>query len=396
MIETAPPRAGGAAWDAASFRLLHVVSTAFAVAMALALSFWSPDWRDAPWLLAFAPACAAALFLALGARVTLADFLGQLGFRERFLVFLLHAGVYVSPRVFGISDPRVGLSLVLALVCLQCHDRITFGRAYALSGAMAVWPCINPPGPPAAVVALWMLGLLSAIRFEYVAFRLEDYAPDSAMRRSTALREHVRAVLVPWAGGVVAWLGFARTYEGRALSWSFEGVALEDEARQAVELNMNAFLLDAAIIVAMIIAAILVLAWLDRKLRFRGRGRALDPDGFLGATESSEARGGEPPGGVEFEDGEGARGQVLGAFRRFARRMEVLGDGRASSETPGEYLRRVAGEGSPADTDAAAGVFDRACYSNGPVLDIEADRFMLHLASQEREALAAKRPRGKG
>jgi len=324
-----------------------------------------------------------ALLLAQALRIPIYDFLGQLQYREKFGLFLVHATLWFAPRVFGLRGWEHAWAAVLVLLCLQTVHRVGFGRVYAVCAVLAVTPCVLTPLPPFVLFGGWMLALLLAFRAEHVRFRLEAYGKGPGLPVGVGLWETARSVLMPWLAGAVAWGAYVRLQGGEV-----RRLTLNPPPVEAVRSDYDPASLkfDLIVLAGMIILSVVALAWLERKLRLKrpgGSASILEP---VATTEGWAVRKTEeepPPFAPVSAD---ARGRVLERFHWFASRLARLGFGRGDGETVGDYFRRLGRAFPPVGRFAAwaATVFDRACYSQLEVADKEADQFDGLLGAEEK------------
>ncbi len=144
-----------------------------------------------------------------------------------------------------------------------------------------------------------------------------------------------------------------------------------------VYLSYSEVLWQSFFLVVGIIALLLLLNWLDKKLRRRG-GRVESPEGMLASTLGERSAPVGEALGLSLADVEGTRERILAAFRQFAEQVGRLGFGREDHETAEEYWARLAQEAPRLDQllDRGTPAFNKACYGLEMPTEAEAEEFV--------------------
>jgi len=371
---TEPRSSDGLHLDDRFFAAVHRLLVLALAATAFAAVWWRDDFSTLLRPLIYTLGFAAGLMFSRAFHLALYDFFNQMQYRERLLVFVIHLAIFFVPILVGYGDWMDGLAGVLVMMSFQAVREIHYNRIYAVAGLLVFVRALWLPLPPTVVVSLWMLLLLMAIRVEYVRFRLEKYSSGLGLRPRAFMGESVMTIALPWGIATVAYSILALTMEGltRELDLEARGTVTSTEVGPV---SVSSILFDAIVIIASIITALVMLQWLERKLRRKRKGETLGEDDIGHASEERRPREApEPPPREEPDDGS-PRARLIARFRAFLAEMSRAGIPREEGETAPEYLERLAhrANGLP-EWQRATGGFDRACYSELPITERDADQ----------------------
>lgn len=359
------------AWTA-----LHVAAVWLACVFAFALRFHEPEGPGFVPAAVHSLAVGAALLLGRVLRVAVLDFLAQLQYREKFLLFLVHLGIMVVPWFLGFRGWGHALGALAALLCFQSAARVAYGRIYAVTVLLAIPGVLYPPLPPFGFVAAWILALLLAFRAEHVRWRLESFGHGEGTDLRDALQGTLAGAIVPWLAGCATWLAARAAFGNGIRIPQFEpGPVNAARSENIGPVAPTDLIWDAVMVVAVIVALLLAIYWLEKYLRTNRKGAtaAAEAPGAGRESRIASAAAEEPPGEEPFADD--ARGRVLARFRSFDKALARVGLQRRDQETAAEFVARLARSlaGAP---ESMAPVFDRACYARGPLTDEEAIAFL--------------------
>lgn len=312
----------------------------------------------------YTAACAAGLLFSRGLHLPLLDLFGQLQYRERLLVFVIHLAVFCAPVIFGYGDMTDGFAGVLALLTFQAIQAVHYGRIYACSAMLIAINAMWLPLPPFLAVTAWMLALLAAVRVEHVRFRLEAHGSGSGLPIRDFLGESIPTVVLPWGIGTTIYAVTSAAFAGQTRELNLDGTS-PGRTGEIGPIGISSVLIDAAILIAIIIGTLVTLHWLERKFRRRRPGETMPEEEIGSASERRDLRGETGPAPVEIDEGATPRGRILARFRTFLGSMARLNHERGESETAREYLGRLAGHLTNGRHEDAPSLtpFHRACYS---------------------------------
>lgn len=368
---------------------LHWTAVSLLVAATMQILYWSPG--GALWLdgLGAAAVAVAALLAAWILHAPLLDFLGELSYRDKFLLFIAHLLVLSGPRLFGFEGWALGFALVMAMLCLQAVDALGFARIYALSLLLAAAGVVAPPYPPFWLVAAWGGLYLLCLRTHYTAFRVLRHGDGPGPRLGAWLWETTRSCAPPVlvAGGAALWL--AGRWAGDVRAFAFEGSRQQARPTLPTAEVASALVWDLVFLVLLVAVAIIAVKWFEKHLRFKGRASSEEDEEVLAAGEGAEPLGGAPPREASIPEGRDPRGRVIAALRIVSEGLAKAKLSRARAETAAEYLARLGRLASrPASSEAA--LFNRACFSSFEVSEAEASAFEESIAAAGEAAREAR------
>ncbi|MBI5153643.1 DUF4129 domain-containing protein [Candidatus Poribacteria bacterium] len=353
-----------------TWAFIHVSAAWVVVAGAAFALFWHGAWGDL--LPAGVHALLAAVALAAGyfSRHSMRDVISQMGYREKFLLFICHMGAMMVPVVIGVREAGHSISILLLLLSLQTFSAVGFGRIYAVAIVVVLERASSIEPLPLFFAPVWMLALLVAFRAEFVRFRLEQHGLGEGTLARSALRETMRAVFGPWFAGVAVLLGawFLLGAARRGLVFTGDVGTL---ALPAGPVTMPSLIWDAVVLVALITGSLFLLAWIEQFLRRRSPGASQLEEEIAAAGESRAMRETAALSEPDFLESQDARGQVVRRFRLLAERFGEIGLGRRKDETAVEYVDRLTQSfpGGVRFFNATRTVFNAACYSRNRVTD---------------------------
>lgn len=341
--------------------------------------------------------CLIGLLVSKWTRLLLQDLYRQFHYREKFALFLVHACILVVPYfAFGVRDWPILFSLLLAVLCFQAIDHLFVSRILALCGAIVLWMCAMPSGGPGLLlVAAWTLAFLLSIRFGHLRFRLEQYGQGEELDPRDVLRRTVLPCVVPVVAGAGAALLASLWMRPRALR--FDPGATQRQG-DGVFVSYSQMLWDAFFLIVGVIAILVLLNWLDKKLR-RRKGVPVPEEAGIGSTVSMHGRGEEGEDDLAAAETSGPRRRILNAFRQLSRELQNFGLARADAETAEDYLQRItraAASVAPVADAEATKPFNVACYSEIEPAELEAEEFELTVDEIVRAMRAGTAPPADG
>lgn len=363
---------------------LHIGFTSLSILLVLCLCFERFGQIGYATAAAVAVLCLTGLLLSQAVRVLLADFYRQFQHREKFALFLIHVAIVVVPyfflnlRVHGqLFAYSTVLSILLVALSFQAIDPLFHGRIHFVTALLALLAChaANPPPPPLMICA-WFAAFLLAIRFNHVNFRIMEHGEERGVDlRGTVLRSFPIPLLAALSG-LVVYVAASGLFQRRAFP---QGVLpFRSESAQPLRMDSSTQVLWQAFSIVVIIICVLVLMkWIDEKLRRHRRAEELELDITGSSTRAFRIEDiAEDP--LAMDVAAGTRDRILTAFRRFSETMSRLGLGRAEVETIEGYFARL-GRAHP-DFEplegAGTGPFETACYDTHEPSPADADTFV--------------------
>jgi hypothetical protein len=359
------------------WELLHTLSAAAMAALALACIFAGRGTQSLVFAGGWGVSCLVGLALAHAFRLALQDVMNDFHYREKFLLFIAHVAAFFAPLLLaGVRDWEHRIAAVMLFGCLHAAKAPMFSRLMAMGAAGVFWAFLAPPYPPLWMALLWLGACVVQTRLAHIRFTLAEHHESSG----PSLRGQAGALARPLAAMALAAFGthylFSRGIGWRPLrvEWRTPNVGPAGIPGAAPSTSL---LWDAVWIVLVVIAVLVLLNVIDRRLRSRRRN-AEEPEALGGKAVPFQSL---PPAesGLLADPSAGARARVLAGFREFARRLHTIGRGRTDGETVGRYLARMAEGADPAAVTGASEVFDRSCYSAHPIGEEEADAFLGYL-----------------
>lgn len=360
-VEATPGGLGALGWDA-----LHMAALALLCLVSLRLGFGvrspEPDLTAVAWwaLVVFG------LIVSHRARHAILELLGEMRYRERFLAFLAHLVAMLLPRlVLDLRGWEHALSALMVFIAFHAVSPVQFGRLMAVS-ALQVVVAISAAGRvPEWMPVLWLGLLIVALRMQQVRTTLEANAAEIGPAPVEEIRRIGAPLLAGLASAAVAWAIALFVAQWTPKRLEFRPFAAGPQGALG-PVGLSAVLWDAFFIVLGLAFLIGVLAWLDKKLRSRQRGR-MQPDSQGLSSMRLENDPVISEDRLEREAPGGARERVLAAFAQLSRRLEPRGLARMPSEPSEAYLGRLATRG-PEEAQRrevpSIEVFQVACYSH--------------------------------
>ncbi len=353
---------------------IHLFKTWLVCTLALVIALSSGGSLHIPPVLLFSAACGVGLWLSHRLSAPLGDFLHQFQYREKFLLFLAHCGAMMIPWLLGYRGWEFAWGVLISLLCFQGVGRIEFGRIYAVSLILVVPRLLYPPQPSFVLTALWFLFLLMAFRAEHVRFRLDGFGHGEGTTLRDTFMETLLGCVFPWVIGVCAWGIGASWYGDRIRVPVFDSGAMDAGRGNIGPVAPTDLLWDVVMVIALMVALVLSIYWLDKYLRTRrGKRTPLGEDVGEGRETRSASGLKDFPLSLE-EPGTDPRGRVLARFHALSTRLTRVGINRGEDETALEYMYRVAGE-MHEPSRSMAPIFDRACYSENEISEEDAGVF---------------------
>lgn len=319
--------------------------------------------------------CLAGLAIARSLRMVLSDVYRQLQYRGKFVIFLLACAVVIVPWMAGVGDVEVLAGILLLFLSVQGFNPLFWGRILFVCAAV-VFLSIGAQSPPAGwYLACWLASFLLAARLGHLRWRLHLHKA-SYQGGAALIRRSFVPIVLPSA---LAWVG----YEGFRLlalprrGWGAFPSLSPDAPERSLELFTIDTLWHALLLLGALVAALVLLWWLDRQLRSRRRP-GMEEENIGTATLRAYQEGAPADASPEQESTSGPRQKILAAFAQFARSLEPAGLGRGGSETAEVWFARLSEllNGLPG---RELELFDRACYSTEPVGEDEAEEFVKRL-----------------
>ena len=351
--------------DAGMLEVLHIAFTAMASLFALVIGLYRLGLVGFGLALGFAFLNLVALLLGRSIRLVLSDFYRQFQYREKFALFLGHAALFFAPYfVLQLPTWAIPMGFLLVALSVQSIDAVFFGRIYAVTMLLAffgVWKGgYGNPMPPAALLASYFFFLLLALRFGHLRFRLEAEGGGLGLDMTEALRQTILPSMLPPAIGLVVYIIGAQFLFPR--QWAFRLDPSSQPTAPILGRSSAEIFWTAIITVGVIVGCLVLLAWLERKLRGKGKGKAEEVDP-LGATARMLAEEAAALDAVHEERATGPRERILLAFKKFARIHA-----RQEAETAETFLART-------QRERVAELFNDACYDRRPLTDEDAEAF---------------------
>ncbi len=374
----------------ASFRwvtVAHFSSTVATVvgALYIGLVLAAGRWD---WFAGSSAACLAGLLVAQALRPLIMDVYTQLQYRDKFLLFLAYLSIaLIPPAVGGMGVLPFGFAVLLALLCLKAVAPLFFARVLAASVLLVLGSVMATPAVEGWMVCLWAMALLASIRFGSVRWRLENHGEGYGMDLGAMWGHSLLPILGP---PLVAWAAWEYLYRHiTPRDFTFAITLRQDPELTLRDLSAEHYQ-GLIFLFAALIIIILLLYWLDRKLRRRKAGTAEEFTEMPTTVREfeQEAPAGIPP---ELLQEEGPRGRILRAFLEFSGALAITGLERQEGETARQYVSRLQETDSRLTElrDEALPLFEDACYGVRDFTGPEADRFERTTA----EALRALLPK---
>jgi hypothetical protein len=382
MADAARPRENDPI-PAVGWELIHVVATGVLATLALAISFRVADAGVSGALLLYGVLAWGGLLLARAARTFLLDLFAQFHYREKFALFLAHGVVMLVPWTLGFRGWNHAFAAVLALLCLQAVHALGFGRVYAMTVLMVLAHLPGREATPFALAGAWMLALLACVRVEHIRFTLERHPSSRGLPLRDALAGSFLPIVLSSGLGLVVWLASASLFRGQRRPLVLE-VGVLRGAGDIGPVGGGGYLFDAVLLVGMIIGALVVLQWIERK--FRRRRASPGQEETLGVTELRHDRTVPTEMAPQFDEEGDARGRILRRFRQLGHALA-----RRDDETPREFLGRLTTAGDPLPGFVPA-LLDRAAYSRLPVDDAQAAELLARLDAWETQVREETEP----
>lgn len=360
----------------ARIELLHISALSVTVFLALLAHGGGRGELAVPIFASAALLSLIGLAAARSLRKEFSDLYRQLQYRGKFVLFLLHCALVALPWMAGIREVEVLGGILLVVLSLQGFNPLFWGRILFVGAALVFLSLVGGQPPPGWFLAVWLAGFLVAARLGHLRWRLLLHGGAGYRGGGAMLRRSLVPVVLPPA---LAWalyegfrlLGIPRSDFVSDISLSPEGT------ERTVELFTLETLWQALILLAGLVAALVLLWWLDRQLRSR-RKPGMEEEGIgTAAVRPHRERAGVEEAMVP-EVTSGPRQRILAAFARFAASLEPAGLGRAESESAEVWFGRLAGLLNVLPARELE-LFDRACYSTEPVGEEEADEFVRQL-----------------
>jgi hypothetical protein len=383
-------------WTATGWTRAHRMSLVLMLASVFALVF--VDGSEGGMVLAsfFTTLCTVGLLFARLFEASLTDLLRGMPPRDCVLYFMLHAVAMVVPGFAGYDGWPVALASLLAFASFTAIDKHGFGRLHAGSLVLVLVVCGAGPLPPIEPLIAYLFFFLLSYRLEHLASRLTRYGEGRGLPVMPAVLQTIVWVVIPWmvVSAVFVWLTPLMAPHTRFLT--FEPGAPTAATHIARDISVGKILRDLFILLGLVGLLVYAAWWLERRLGLRRGGRAAAVEEQIPAATSIVRSTGKPAPVPQVELPRDARGRILARFKQLAETIAKDGWGRKRSETAREFIRRLGSElnveaASLSDAgEAAARIGDlyRACYSELPVGDREAEEFLQWAAATESEVQA--------
>ncbi|MCC5878163.1 MAG: DUF4129 domain-containing protein [Candidatus Sumerlaeia bacterium] len=307
-----------------------------------------------------------ALVIARAIRKHLSDLYRQFHYREKFALFLIHVGLLFVLSVLGVRDAAVLWGIFMVFLSLQGVNPLFFGRILFVGAMLVFLACLYDPLPPGWLLGAWLAAFLLATRFGHLRWRVQTNEDCRGVGLEGFWKRTLLPALLPPALGMIAWEIVVHSgLQQRHIAFG----GIEADARTPTTLPTPFSIWEAAFAIAAIIASLVVLWWLDKKLRSRRKGEMMD-ETIGTATARTLAPAGDVGPPPPIDTTAGPRQQVIETFHALSRDLSRLGMARGDSESSRQWWRRLLVHLEKQD-DAVPGIFDRACYSRE---DITADQ----------------------
>ncbi len=357
--------------------IIHLVSTALSCWLANMVVWSSSGTMGQAVAAGIGLLCLIALRLGQAVRPLLQDFYKQFHYREKFALFLFHVLVFLFVWIisFQFILPLM-LASLLVFLCLQGINSVFFGRIHALTTLMVVMGCMDVVSPPvASIVMLYFVAILSALRFGHIRWRVEKYGTGHGVELRDLLMRTISIVMIPPLIGWGAYLISVKFLNPRHLV--FDRGAISNDGSTGF-VSISSLIFDAFMICLIIGVVAVLLNWLDKKLRKKGKAAPVDLDG-IATNEQRRKINPDEIGDLEVVQSQGPRERIIGAFRSFSARAADFGFGRPESETAAHWMEHL----PPIDNKGEVHPlpFEKACYSESDISEEEANSFVEGLDS---------------
>lgn len=354
---------------------LHVLTTAACCFLALWVALAHLGIVGLAMASGLGVLCLIALVLSSSIRLVLMDLYRQFHYREKFVLFLLHVAVIIVPRfMFGIDEWGVLFGILLLFLCVQAFDFVYYSRIYAFAGVAVLQAIIfGETAPSVLLVALWYVSLMLAIRFGHIRFRIDAFGEGRGVYIGEMLRRTVVPVVLPVVVGLGAWYLAPYVVSPRRIEFD-PGMIARDGTD--VNISYSQLIWESFLIMFIVIALLLVLHYLDKKLKLRRKGKQIEIN--TAASSIRAYRRVMIPGNELIVSHEaGPRERIISAFRQFNETLGKINLGRAEQESIEDYMARLAGHYSAFRVLATSALkpFNKACYGEDSPTISEAESF---------------------
>lgn len=315
----------------------------------------------------------AGFLLVRAIRLPMGDLYRQFGPRENFLLLIVHGVAAIVPLfLLQTSNFRISVMILTVMLAFQSLDRLWCGRLLALQAVGLFIAAVESPYPAPGWAALWFVLFLSAARFSYLRFRLDEHTHGGAFPVLDALQRSLLPVLTPAAIGFAGALALADSLSPMAFSDYVRSMAPEpgtvNRRNQPLDFTGVEIVGYAALIVMGVIGLLLFFQYLERKLRRRKKAPATAAGAIGSSVSEFEYTAGRDESLREAEES-GARERILRKFSATAQQLGTLGKDRRDHETPEEYARRLLTEFPEVE------IFNAACYARPEPSEQQAVQF---------------------
>lgn len=365
---------------------LHIGAVALGVFLAILAPVAHRGMEGLVVALCAGLASLAALTIARAIRRQLSDLYRQFQYREKFALFLVHLGVLFVPYILGLRDGTMLAILFITFLSLQGVNNLFFGRILFVQTLVVFFALYHAPLPPPWLVAAWLAAFLLAARIGHLRWRIQAHPDCSGIGPDGFVRRTLLAILIPPAVGWMTWeLALLSGMTRRQLA--FAQPVDEGPSPTPLAIPTPISLWQAAFFIAAIIASLVLLWWLDKQLRSRRQGEAMEE-----VIGTADARLLTPPeredASLPVDKSAGPRQQVIDTFLGFSRHLEKMGLARGESESADQWLARLGHHAATID-DSIPLIFNKACYSTLEVTGSEAQQFMT-VIEKHRGAIQAR------
>lgn len=317
------------------------------------------------------------LLISFFSRVTLHDIFVQMGYREKFGVFISASLLILIPRLLGFEGwifPMLTLTIVTALLS---YNDIGFGRYYLVCVLIVCINITTNPQISSFLFAGFIASFLITIWLDFVAFRLDEYGSGEKAPKLPLMLMFGSQIAVPILITAGGWLAF-QAYFGDTIRVPVFDPGPVNRSSNVQYDFLNSIIVDAIIITVIIILLVVLLNWFEKKLRRRKKGETFE-ENLVDATSVDilelEKQLDES---LKSETENTPRIRVIRRFAEIAKSMKDRGYNRFLGETAHEYLVRISRKlltKSELDPGTEL-VFLKSCYSHHHIDDKQADQYM--------------------
>ncbi|MGF1572690.1 MAG: DUF4129 domain-containing protein [Sumerlaeia bacterium] len=330
------------------------------------------------WVILFSALVGGGLLFAYTFQISINEAVVQLGIKEKFAILLFMAALGLAPRLFGIRLGSASLLIFLLLFSLISYNALSYGKYYAVAIIIMCREILMGPFVPTALLFGFVICLIITFWLEYIAFRLQAHGKGRQISPLVLLYAMLPNLIISFALATAAYFTLWNYLMGKTEMPVFKP-KLTPAGMEIGPQIYSGIYWDVVIIVVSIVGLILLMHWIEKKFRFTKKNTVIteSPEGAAFEERYNPNHSQEAP--LQEKAETDARARILQRFRLYAQSLTNFGWGRNESETPREYLERTAYHLLAYDRHLdpkIAQAYNKACYSQNPITDEEADLFI--------------------